>query len=70
VLRYCGINIGFSNEIIGFVAKCLFNDRFPPGEVEKGSVGMVQNVRIPEGFVNILVKSNANHNFKLNSYEF
>jgi hypothetical protein len=35
--------------------------------VEKGSARMVQNVRIPEGSVKILIESDCNHHSKLMS---
>ena len=60
--------MGFGNEIIGFVMKCLFNDSFPPDKVEKGSFRMVQNIRVPKGSVNILIESDCHHNAKLMSY--
>jgi len=55
---------------MGFMMKDLLNNRFPTNEMEKGSVGVVQNVRIPSFFIKILIESNRDHNFRLNSYEF
>ena len=54
---------------MGFVMKGLLNNCFPADEMKEGAVGVVQNVRIPEGFINILIESDCDHNLRLKSHE-
>jgi len=67
--RCCGITIAFSNEIIGSVMKCPFNNSLPADKVKKGPFGMIQNERVPSFFINILIESNGDHNVKLLTVE-
>ena len=49
--------------------KGLLHNCFPADKMEKGSVRVVQNIRIPSLFIKILIESDCDHNFSVMSYE-